>query len=88
MLVIVIEAEDNAKVHQPEPKTKVTRADIVVEGTPEKPYFCIYYDEVGSDETTIGFGSYCLDYVFAWRDQYLEIIDKGDIAPCGNDTQN
>ena len=91
MLVIVLAGPEEAHVaetNKPEPKTKVSRADIVVEGTPQKPYFCIYYQELGSDEVTIGFGSYCLDYVFMWRDQYLEIVDKGDYEPCGNDTQN
>ena len=81
MLVIVLAGAEEAHVAElckPEPKTKVSRADIVVEGVPEKPYFCIHYQELGSDEVTIGFGSYNLDYVFAWRNQYLEIIDKGE----------
>lgn len=82
MLVIVLASPEEALVVEPQgaeaPKTKVSRADIVVEGTPEKPYFCIHYQELGSDEVTIGFGSYNLDYVFAWRNQYLELIDKGE----------
>lgn len=81
MLVIVLASPEEAHVtepYQPEPKTKVSRADIVVEGTPEKPYFCIYYQELDKDDVTVGFGSYNLYHVFAWRDQYLEIIDKGE----------
>ena len=81
MLVIVLECPEETHVAEqckPEPKIKVSRADIVVKGTPEKPYFCIHYQKLGSDEVTVGFGSYYLDYVFAWRDQYLEIIDKGE----------
>ena len=83
MLVIVLASPDEAteldttKAKEAS-KTKVSRADIVVEGTPEKPYFCIHYQELDKDYVTIGFGSYRLDYVFAWRDQYLEIIDKGE----------
>lgn len=81
MLVIVLAGAEEAHVAepcQPEPKTKVSRADIVVEGTPEKPYFCIHYQELDKDYVTVGFGSYNLGYVFAWRNQYLEIIDKGE----------
>jgi hypothetical protein len=83
MLVIVLASPDEATEldttkAKEAPKTKVSRADIVVEGTPEKPYFCIHYQELDKDYVTIGFGSYRLDYVFAWRDQYLEVIDKGE----------
>lgn len=81
MLVIVLASPDEATeldTTKEAPKTKVSSADIVVSGTPEKPYFCIHYQELDKDYITIGFGSYNLAYVFAWRDQYLEIIDKGE----------
>lgn len=55
-------------------KTKVTKADIVVKGTIDKPYYVIHYHEVGKDYDNEGFGSYYLSYVFAWRDEYLEIV--------------
>lgn len=55
-------------------KTKVTKADIVVRGNMNKPYFVIVYHEVGSDNNNEGFGSYNLSNVFKWRDEYLEIV--------------
>lgn len=79
--MIILEGPEEAHVaetNKPESKTKVSRADIIVSGTPEKPYFCIHYQELGKDHITVGFGSYYLDYVFMWRDRYLEIIDKGE----------
>jgi hypothetical protein len=30
------------------------------------------------DEDCIDFGSYCLDNVFNWREQHLEVISKED----------
>lgn len=60
-------------------KIKVDHAIIIVEGTREKPYFGIRYHEVGKDYGNIGFGSYCLNNVFDWKDQYLDIVsDKGE----------
>lgn len=58
-------------------KTKVTKADIVVRGNVNKPYFVIVYNEVGKDYDNEGFGSYDLSNVFKWRDECLEIV-SGD----------
>ena len=55
-------------------KIKVTRADIVVRGTAEKPYYVIVYHKVGEDYDNEGFGSYCLNNVFDWKEQYLEVV--------------
>ena len=57
-------------------KIKVTKAYIIIEGTLEKPYYGILYHEVGKDYDTIGFGSYCLDNVRQWKDEYLEIVEE------------
>lgn len=64
------------KVTEAYAKIKVTKADIVVHGTKEKPYFVIVYREVGKDYDYEGFGSYKLDFVFAWREQYFEIVQE------------
>ena len=57
-------------------KTKVTKAYIIIEGTIEKPYYGILYHEVGKDYDNIGFGSYILENVFKWKDEYLEIVKE------------
>ena len=57
-------------------KTKVTKAYIIIEGTIEKPYYGILYHEVGKEYDNIGFGSYCLDNVRQWKDEYLEIVEE------------
>ena len=55
-------------------KTKVTKADIIVHGTIDKPYYVICYHEVGKDYDNEGFGSYDLSNVFKWREEYLEMV--------------
>ena len=44
-------------------KTKVTKADIVVRGNVNKPYFVIVYNEIGNDYDNEGFGLYNLSNV-------------------------
>ena len=55
-------------------RTKVDKAVIIVEGTKEKPYFEILYHEIGKDFENVGFGSYDLNNVFDWKEQYLEVV--------------
>lgn len=57
-------------------KLKVTKADIVVKGNVDKPYYVIVYHEVGKDYDNEGFGSYYLENVFKWRNEELEIVDE------------
>lgn len=66
----------NAKVNKS--KIKVTKAQIIVEGTIDKPYFLIDYHEIGMPFGTIGFGSYDLRNVFRWRDECLELVKGCD----------
>lgn len=54
-------------------KIKVDKLQIVVTGTKEKPYFQIYYHEVGKGYDNLGFGSYDLNNVFDWKEQYFEV---------------
>ena len=63
---------------EPDAKSKVDKAIIIVSGTKEEPYFEILYHLLGKDEDRIGFGSYCLTNVFNWREQYLEVVNKED----------
>lgn len=53
----------------------VTKADIVVKGTIDKPYFVIIYHEVGKEYDNEGFGSYDLNNVFRWREECLKIVE-------------
>jgi hypothetical protein len=55
-------------------RTKVDKAMIIVAGTKEKPYFEILYHEIGKEYDNIGFGSYDLNNVFYWKEQYLEVV--------------
>ena len=55
-------------------KIRVTKAEIIVRGTVDKPYFEIKYHEVGKPYDNIGFGSYSLENVFKWKDEYFEIV--------------
>ena len=64
------------KKTEPDTKSKVDKAIIIVSGTKEKPYFEILYHLLGEDDDHIGFGSYCLTNVFNWREQYLEIVKQ------------
>lgn len=61
-------------------KIKVTEANIVVRGTKEKPYFVIVYHEVGKPYNNEGYGSYMLDNVLRWREQYMELVCENEDA--------
>lgn len=56
-------------------KIKTPFARIVVEGTPEKPYYNIWYFDPTDGECHIGFGSYCLDNVFNWLAEEFEVTE-------------
>lgn len=63
-------------------KIKTSFARIVVEGTPEKPYYNIEYFDPMDKEYHIGFGSYCLDNVFNWLAEEFEITEpRTDVEP-------
>lgn len=68
------EPQNKVAIIEDAEKIKVTRADIVVRGTVEKPYYVIVYHKVGEDYDNEGFGSYDLDNVFNWKEQYLEVV--------------
>lgn len=63
-------------------KIKTRFARIVVEGTPEKPYYNIWYFDPKDGECHIGFGSYCLDNVFNWLAEEFEVTEPTtDVEP-------
>lgn len=60
-------------------KIQVTKADIIVRGSAKNPYFEIKYLLPGDNEEYIGFGSYSLENVFKWKNEYLQIVgEKAD----------
>ena len=63
-------------------KIKTPFARIVVEGTPGKPYYNIWYFDPADGECHIGFGSYRLDYVFRWLADEFEATEPcADVVP-------
>ena len=65
-------------------KIKTHFAQIIVHGKAEKPYYEILYFDTEDRTYHIGFGSYCLDYVFEWLSNEFEIVEaeqEADVAP-------
>ena len=59
-------------------------AEIIVRGTADKPYYEILYFDTEDGSYHIGFGSYCLEYVFKWLSEEFETgadWQTADIAP-------
>ena len=69
-----IAEENNAK----EEKVKVTEAEIVVHGTPAKPYYEIKYFDVADQQYHIGYSSYNLNFVFQWLEECFEIVNTNE----------
>ena len=70
-------------------KIKTPFARIVVEGTPEKPYYNIWYFDPADGKCHIGFGSYCLDNVFNWLAEEFEITEPcADVEPVRHGRKN
>ena len=65
-------------------KIKTPFAKIFVSGTADKPYYEILYLDTSDGTYHIGFGSYCVEYVFKWLSEEFEIIEtepSADVAP-------
>jgi hypothetical protein len=64
-------------------KIKTSFAKIFVSGTTDRPYFNILYFDPVDQDYHVGFGSYCLEYVFKWLSDEFEIEDApaADVAP-------
>ena len=59
-------------------KIKVTKLQIIVSGTKEKPYYELMYKEVGKDDFNIGYSSYDLNNVFDWKENCFELVVTED----------
>lgn len=69
------ENKDNEKI-------KVLSAEIIVTGTAEKPYYEIKYYDLSDRKYHIGYSSYDLNNVLAWRKECFEIIETNGWIPC------
>ena len=56
-------------------KIKTHFAKIIVDGTAKKPYYNILYFYPKDRTYHIGFGSFCLEYVFKWLSEEFEIVE-------------
>lgn len=56
-------------------KVKTNFAKIFVCGSAEKPYYNILYFDPEDKKYHVGFGSFCLAYVFKWLSEEFEIED-------------
>lgn len=69
-----------AKKSQDEPvemeneRMKVSHLDIIVTMIDKKPYYEIKYKEIGSNHYSVGYSSYKIENVLAWRDECFEIM--------------
>lgn len=61
-------------------KEKVTSAEIVSREVDGKTYYAIKYKEVGKDYYTVGYGSYKLDYVVCWLNEYFEFCGEAKVV--------
>ena len=63
---------------KPKEKIKTSFAQIIVRKIKEKPYFEILYFDSQDKCFHVGFGSFCLEYVFQWLSEEFEIIEAVD----------
>lgn len=55
-------------------KNKVTNLDIVVQVIDGKPYYSLKYKELGNNYFNVGYSSYSLENVIAWKNEYFDMI--------------
>lgn len=68
-------------------KIKTNFAKIFVSGSAEKPYYNILYFDPLDKNYHVGFGSFCLSYVFKWLSEEFEIedaqtVDAAQVVRC------
>ena len=57
-------------------RIKVSCLDIIVTMIDKKPYYEIKYKEIGEDYYHVGYSSYKLENVLAWKDECFEIVKE------------
>ena len=57
-------------------RIKVSCLDIIVTMIGKKPYYEIKYKEIGEDYYHVGYSSYQLENVLAWKDECFEIVKE------------
>lgn len=62
-------------------KIKTPFAKIIVEGKAGDPYYSILYFDPTDGKCHIGFGSYRLDYVFRWFEEFEITEPAADVEP-------
>ena len=55
-------------------KNKVTNLDIVVRVIGGKPYYSLKYKELGNNYFNVGYSSYLLENVIAWKNEYFDMV--------------
>lgn len=55
-------------------KIRTPFAHIIVNGTPQRPYYSILYLDPADGEYHVGFGSFYLGNVFKWLREEFELI--------------
>ena len=58
-------------------RIKVSSLDIIVTMIDQVPYYEIKYKEIGESHYNIGYSSYELANVLAWKDEYFELVENG-----------
>lgn len=57
-------------------RIKVSCLDIIVTMIGKKPYYKIKYKEIGEDYYHVGYSSYKLENVLAWKGECFEIVKE------------
>ena len=57
-------------------RIKVSDLEIIVTMMDKDPYYEIKYKEIGENHYNVGYSSYKLENVLAWRDECFEVVEK------------
>lgn len=74
---------DTIRSHM-EKRKKVSRARIITRKIDEKSYYEIEYKETGKDEYDVGYGSYDLNNVISWFNEYFEFCGEAKVVSDNN----